>query len=351
MKKRTLSFALAAALGLTAPPWATASDLEADRLDARRVEVERIQSSDTAPEAVSVDADTVFSETLDIAAGSVLVEGIPWIVPQGDVPMGCFTNLPNGSIVTQGNPGWWTEYGVVETNVPNDFAAATQGQVKWIAHCAAAMLDAQLPTVGGAGTTLSNLVSSFTQTNNAIPVTIGQLKNTAAPFWMRLAEFGVSTNFPWTGEGVNDFALANIGQVKSMFSFDLDADSDADGMSDGWEVAYGFKPLDANDGTADADGDGLTNLQEFLRHTNPTDPASINCTLYADSDVGGSQYDGLSKTILSATHGPKVSVQQAINAAISGDVIELSGQSAFTDTTLSPGTKSLVLRPVGSLRF
>ncbi|MEI8207223.1 MAG: hypothetical protein WCG03_10130, partial [Kiritimatiellales bacterium] len=55
------------------------------------------------------------------------------------------------------------------------------------------------------------------------------------------------------------------------------ADTDGDGMPDGWEVTNGFNPL-VNDASADADSDGLTNLQEYQRGTNP---------LNADSDADG----------------------------------------------------------------
>ena len=47
------------------------------------------------------------------------------------------------------------------------------------------------------------------------------------------------------------------------------ADSDKDGMPDAWEEAHGFAPEDAADGSGDADGDGYTNVEEFLNGTNP----------------------------------------------------------------------------------
>lgn len=49
------------------------------------------------------------------------------------------------------------------------------------------------------------------------------------------------------------------------------ADTDGDGMNDGWEVQYGFDPLDVLDPGAslDADSDGLTNLQESQNGTDP----------------------------------------------------------------------------------
>ncbi|MDX9971380.1 MAG: hypothetical protein RBU21_00175 [FCB group bacterium] len=42
------------------------------------------------------------------------------------------------------------------------------------------------------------------------------------------------------------------------------ADSDNDGMADAWETARGLNPADAADGALDADGDGYTNVEEYL---------------------------------------------------------------------------------------
>jgi len=53
------------------------------------------------------------------------------------------------------------------------------------------------------------------------------------------------------------------------------ADSDHDGMPNAWEVKYGLNPNNASDGPADADGDGYTNLEEYL---NGTDPAAVVTT-------------------------------------------------------------------------
>lgn len=44
-------------------------------------------------------------------------------------------------------------------------------------------------------------------------------------------------------------------------------DTDRDGMPDAWETAHGLDPKNAADGAKDRDGDGFTNLEEYLNGT------------------------------------------------------------------------------------
>jgi len=50
------------------------------------------------------------------------------------------------------------------------------------------------------------------------------------------------------------------------------ADADRDGMPDDWERTHKLNPNDAADAAADANGDGYTNVEDFINGTDPTKP-------------------------------------------------------------------------------
>jgi len=54
-----------------------------------------------------------------------------------------------------------------------------------------------------------------------------------------------------------------------------DADSDHDGLPDGWEVSHGLNPLNSSSPNDDPDGDGYDNFEEYVLGQNPNvaDPA------------------------------------------------------------------------------
>jgi hypothetical protein len=74
------------------------------------------------------------------------------------------------------------------------------------------------------------------------------------------------------GYGKNGIIIApeDVGGWPEYKSEPAPLDSDHDGMPDEWEKKYGLDPNDPSDAAKDLDGDGYTNLEEYLNGTDPT---------------------------------------------------------------------------------
>jgi hypothetical protein len=81
--------------------------------------------------------------------------------------------------------------------------------------------------------------------------------------------------------GSSEYAVANV-QILVY------RDDDADSMADNWEAQFGI-----DDPNADADGDGVTNIQEFQTGTSPVDVAPVVSVLSPEN--GG--FAGIGETI------------------------------------------------------
>ena len=71
------------------------------------------------------------------------------------------------------------------------------------------------------------------------------------------------------GDGRIIDTQADVGGWPVYASAEPPADSDHDGMPDDWEQKHGLAPDDPNDGAEDLDGDGYTNVEEYLNTTDP----------------------------------------------------------------------------------
>jgi len=65
-----------------------------------------------------------------------------------------------------------------------------------------------------------------------------------------------------------------VGGWPTYASAEPTVDSDHDGMPDAWEKRHGFILDDPKDGPRDRDGDGYTNVEEYLNLTDPGEPDS-----------------------------------------------------------------------------
>ncbi len=130
-------------------------------------------------------------------------------------------------------------------------------------------------------------VSSVDRKSVARLMPDGQLDNT---FSNSLAGGGGSVHFVRLASGGKaviggGFETVN-GVIREKLAriFTAEPDSDGDGATDGWEITYGFNP-EASDLSGDADGDTLTNLQEFQAGTSPRDPDTDDDGLRDDREL------------------------------------------------------------------
>jgi pectate lyase len=70
-----------------------------------------------------------------------------------------------------------------------------------------------------------------------------------------------------TGRIIDD--PSEVGGWPELAGGDAPKDMDHDGMPDAWETRHGFDDIDPSDGPVDADGDGYTNVEEYLNSTVP----------------------------------------------------------------------------------
>ena len=75
-----------------------------------------------------------------------------------------------------------------------------------------------------------------------------------------------------SGEGEIIDSQSDVGGWPPLATADPPADTDMDGMPDRWESKHGLDPARGEDHALDADGDGYTNLEEFLNDTDPNVP-------------------------------------------------------------------------------
>jgi hypothetical protein len=114
--------------------------------------------------------------------------------------------------------------------------------------------------------TFAQYLNTYVQTHKDDITTIASGAAILVPVKITAQELGVLdiTDLEITLKSPNDFDEDGIPDS-------TDEDDDNDNMPDDWEISFGLEPKDASDGDSDLDSDDLSNLEEFLKGTDPID--------------------------------------------------------------------------------
>lgn len=177
--------------------------------------------------------------------------------------------------------------------------------------------------------------------------------------WNRIGRY----KFPMTGGQVTFKNSTTDGGyvIVDGLKFVLDNDNDGDGMPDSWELANQLNPESGADATADADGDGVTNLAEYLGGTNPNDFFNGIIPVIVKTGDGQSSppYSEVELTVQLNNPGGGVFANAPLQAAVttgSGLLSLTSGGAAqwissVSTTTDATGKRKLYFKQAGSVGF
>ena len=191
-------------------------------------------------------------------------------------------NVDGGTSYT---PNWWADYGVAKPNAsPAPDAAATMGQLKWCVRQTAALLDNVATNVGGADSWLSWTAASLPPGDNDAAVTVAEFAALVEPVVDRVQELEIDSMYTpaeWSSiSALFDYGslsneLVSLAHLANVFNFDPEIDSYTDGIPDWWQRYWGLISWSEygteTDPEADFDWDGLTDLEEWLAGSDPTD--------------------------------------------------------------------------------
>jgi hypothetical protein len=172
-------------------------------------------------------------------------------------------------------------------------------------------LDAAIPAIESATLTWSAAVDSNAVTYQVFQSTTSGAENFGAPTLTTnsLSVF-IAPLYPGSNSPITYFFIVratdscgnadtNIVEKSLQPLLDPNKSQVGDGIPNGWKQQYGLNPFDPTVATGDADGDGMSNLQEFLAGTDPTNPASafrITSVVRVGTDVNVTWTMGPGKT-------------------------------------------------------
>jgi hypothetical protein len=263
--------------------------------------------------------------------------------------------LAGVSLQAQTDPGWWSS-GVTRTGTANNYGPLTLGQLMNLADQARIHLDTEAGAVGGAGPEIEEMVAGWPDNPPSAyrPANLGQLKAIADKFYTRLDALGFdyktqmvndqqsaasrwygTPSRPWndTTPASTNYTIANIGQAKLLFS---------------WDLTKGLLHAISTTMTMDEDTTGVITLGCLGAGTGPatyqilTNPSNGTAVLNGAtvSYYPKTQYNGPDSFTFQATKGGQTNngtISIVVNPVDDAPLVSVGG----TRTVTLPGTLSL----------
>jgi len=135
----------------------------------------------------------------------------------------------------------------------------------------------------------NNIIDNFQQANDT-GANQWNDGNGEGNYWSDYIGLDNGANNRTAGDGIGDTNIPHLGLddypiiIEKDQSFILD-DNDSDLIPDFWEIQYNFNSTDFTDAQMDYDKDNLTNIEEYLNKTEPTNWDSDNDGLSDGDEV------------------------------------------------------------------
>ncbi|MBS0658011.1 MAG: S8 family serine peptidase [Verrucomicrobia bacterium] len=147
---------------------------------------------------------------------------------------------------------------------------------------------------------------------------------------------GILTNNA-TVTAIQTDAAAGNNQSSLVVQVSTAIDSDGDGIPDSYETANGLNPNNAGDANGDLDGDGQTNLAEYLAGTAANDPNS-RLRITSQSFASGRYSLGF-PSVTGKAYIIERTADFVTWVTLAGNVTGTGGTINYTDNTVGSGTR------------